>query len=54
MKKHGLVIHHVPPEVAADWERSIHATYPNLIGSLVPADMVAEVERLTGEYRASR
>lgn len=54
MKKHGLVIHHVPPEVAADWERSIRATYPKLIGPLVPADMVAEVERLTGEYRASR
>ncbi|MEE8499576.1 MAG: TRAP transporter substrate-binding protein DctP [Kiloniellales bacterium] len=54
MKKHGLVVHHVPPEVAADWERSIRATYPTLIGRLVPADMVAEVERLTSEYRASQ
>lgn len=54
MKKHGLVVHHVPPEVSADWERSIRATYPNLIGPLVPADMVAEIERLIGEYRASR
>lgn len=54
MKKHGLVVHHVPPEVAAEWERAIRAIYPKLIGPLVPADMAAEVERLTSEYRASQ
>lgn len=52
MKKHGLVVHHVPPEVIAHWERSARAAYPKLVGRVVPAAMVAEVERLRNEYRA--
>lgn len=54
MKKHGLVVHHVPPDVVADWQRSFLAGYPKLVGKVVPAEMVAEVERLRNEYRASR
>ena len=54
MKKHGLVVHQVPPEVAAHWERSARAGYSSLVGRVVPAEMVAEVERLRNEYRASR
>ncbi len=52
MLKHGLVIHAVPPEVAAEWEQSARAGYPKLVGCLVPAEIVAEVERLRDEYRA--
>lgn len=54
MKKHGLVVHHVPPDVAAEWERSARAHYPKLVQKIVPAEMVAEVERLRDEYRASQ
>lgn len=52
MKKHGLVVHHVPPDVAALWESRARAGYPKLIGQVVPAEMVAEVEKLRDEHRA--
>lgn len=51
MKQHGLVVHHVPPEVAAHWERSARAGYAKIVGAVVPPEMVAEVERLRNEYR---
>ncbi len=54
MKKHGLVVHQVPPAVAASWEKSARAGYASIVGRVVPAEMVAEVERLRNEYRASR
>lgn len=54
MKKHGLVVHHVPPDVVVQWEQSARAGYPKLIGKVVPAEMVAEVERLRNEYRTSQ
>lgn len=54
MKRHGLVVHPVPPEVVARWEKSARAGYAELVGKVVPAEMVAEVERLRNEYRASR
>ncbi len=52
MKKHGLVVHHVPPDVVAQWERSARAGYSKIVGKEVPAWVVAEVERLRDEYRA--
>lgn len=52
MKKYGLVVHHVPPDVVAEWERSARAGYPQIVGKVVPAAMVAEVDRLRNEYRA--
>ncbi|MFQ5916740.1 MAG: TRAP transporter substrate-binding protein DctP [Candidatus Binatia bacterium] len=54
MKRHGLVVHHVPPHVAAEWEKSARAAYPKFVGKVVPAEMVAEVERLRNEYRVSQ
>ncbi len=54
MKKHGLVIHEVPPEIVAQWEKNVLAAYPKLVGHVVPADAVVEVRRLRDEYRASR
>jgi TRAP-type C4-dicarboxylate transport system substrate-binding protein len=52
MQRHGLVVHTVSPEIAADWERRARAGYPKLMGCLVPAKIVAEAERLRDEYRA--
>jgi len=54
MKKHGLVVHHVPPEVVARWEKSARAGYPNLVGKVVPVKMFNEVERLRNEYRSQK
>ena len=52
MKKHGLVVHPVPLEVALLWEKSARAGYPKIVGKAVPAQMVAEVERISIGYRA--
>ncbi len=51
MKKHGLVVHPVPERLKAQWERSARLGYSKLVGTVVPADMVAEVERLRDDYR---
>lgn len=52
MLKHGLVRHSIPEDVAKQWERAVRAGYPRIIGSLVPASAVADVERLRAEYRS--
>lgn len=54
MKKHGLVVHPVPPDMVAHWERSATAAYPRLVGKVVSAEMFAEVERLRNEYRVAQ
>ncbi len=51
MTRHGLVVHQVPSDSIARWERSARCSYPTIIGNLVPAGMVAEVERLRNAYR---
>ena len=53
MVKRGLVVNHVPPEGVADFERvARESAWPKLIGNVVPAGIVAEVEKLREEYRA--
>ncbi len=54
MKKHGLTVHPVSADVAGEWEKRARAGYPKIIGQIVPAAMVAEVERLRDEYRAAK
>lgn len=53
MKRHGLVVHPVPPEARLEWEESARAGYARIVGGVVPAEIVAEVERLRDEYRDS-
>lgn len=54
MQKHGLVVHHLSPDLVGQWERSSRAHYPRMIGKIVPAEVVVEVERLRDEYRAAQ
>ena len=54
MKKRGLVVHPVTPELEAMWRREVEAIYPRLRGRLVPADLFDEVRRLLAERRARR
>lgn len=54
MKQHGLVVHPVPPEALAEWERQARAAYPRIMGKTIPAGMRGEVERLVAEFRAKR
>jgi TRAP-type C4-dicarboxylate transport system substrate-binding protein len=54
MKKRGLQVTPVPPAVEAEWRAMGESFYPQIRGSLVPADMFDEVRRLLAEYRGSR
>jgi hypothetical protein len=54
MKKRGLVVHRLTPELEALWRREVEAIYPRLRGKLVPADLFDEVRRLLQERRARR
>jgi TRAP-type C4-dicarboxylate transport system substrate-binding protein len=55
MKKRGLTVHAVPPEGVAEFERVARdSAYPKLIGPIVPAGIVAEVQALRDEFRAKR
>ena len=51
MKKRGLIVHPVTPEIEADWRRMAQDTYPRLRGTLVPADMFDQVLASVAEYR---
>ncbi len=53
MQKHGLSVHAVPEATVPAWENAARAGYSRLLDAIVPADMVAEVERLRDEYRAA-
>jgi len=55
MVKRGLVVNHIPPEGVAEFERvAIDSAYPKLIGHVVPAEIVAEVQKLRDEFRARK
>jgi hypothetical protein len=53
MQRHGLTVHAVPPDALAEWAKRFRANYPTIMGHNVPPELVAEVERLRDEYRAS-
>ncbi len=53
MKKRGLKVHPVSPELQEEWRRFAEAVYPRMRGSMVPADMFDEVLKLIREYRGS-
>ncbi|MBI2948888.1 MAG: TRAP transporter substrate-binding protein DctP [Verrucomicrobia bacterium] len=54
MKKRGLKVHSVTPEIESEWRRATEAVYPKIRGGIVPADIFDEVARLLKEHRAAR
>ena len=52
MRKAGLKVQTVTPEVDAEWRKEAEGFYPKIRGSIVPADLFDEVRRLLQEYRA--
>jgi TRAP-type transport system periplasmic protein len=52
MKKKGLVVQPVSPQVEKEWLRLTEILYPKIRGAKVPADIFDEVQRLVAEYRA--
>jgi len=53
MKKNGLTVHTLTPEMEAQWRAEVEKVYPEIRGKLVPADIFDEVVRLLKEYRAA-
>lgn len=53
MKKNGLTVHAVSPEMEKLWRAEVEKAYPEIRGRLVPADIFDEVVRLLKEYRAA-
>jgi len=54
MRKCGLRVHAVTPEVEAEWRREAEAAYPKIRGVIVPEDMFDEVVKQLKAYRAAR
>lgn len=54
MKKRGLKVHPLTPQLEAEWRRVMEEVlYPRIRGKMVPADVFDEVRRLLAEYRAT-
>ncbi len=53
MKKRGLVVHDVSPELRETWRKFVEPIYPRLRGTEVPAEQFDEVVKLLEEYRKS-
>ncbi|MGH9675874.1 MAG: TRAP transporter substrate-binding protein DctP [Candidatus Acidiferrum sp.] len=54
MKKRGLQVHPVPPELEAQWRKFLEGVYPKIRGTLVPADVFDEIQDLLAAYRAGQ
>src|SRR6516164_9619553 len=53
MKRRGLHVHAVSPELESEWRHFAEGIYPKMRGTMVPADMFDDVRRLVSEYRAA-
>jgi len=52
MQKRGLQVHLVSPEIENLWRTETEKFYPQIRGSLVPADIFDDVVKLLKEYRS--
>jgi TRAP-type C4-dicarboxylate transport system substrate-binding protein len=54
MKKRGLRVQSITPEIEAEWRQAAERMYPMIRGRMVPAEAFDRVQQLIGEYRAQR
>ena len=54
MRKRGLTVHPLTPEIEAEWRREVEAMYPKIRGRIVPAEIFDEVEKQLAINRAGR
>ena len=54
MRKRGLQVHAVTPELEAEWRKAVEAAYPKVRGGIVPAEIFDEVVKQLQAYRAAR
>jgi len=52
-KKWGLAVHTLTPDLERQWRTFAETIYPQVRGTLVPADVFDEARRLVAEYRVS-
>lgn len=52
MKRRGLIVHAVSPELESKWRTEAERFYPEIRGRIVPADIFDEALRLLDEYRS--
>lgn len=53
MKKRGLRVHALTPQLEAEWRELAQAAYPGIRGGMVPADMFDAVASALAEHRAA-
>jgi TRAP-type transport system periplasmic protein len=54
MRKRGLQVHAVSPDVRSEWEQLVARAYPAIRGGMVPADMFDAVQHSLAEFRSSQ
>ncbi len=54
MKKRGLVVHAVTPEITAEWQALAEQAYPKIRGTMVPADLFDRVLAEVAAHRAAK
>ncbi len=54
MKQHGLIVHDVTDDQYAQWEQLFQSVYPQISGTVVPADMMTLAIKYRDQYRASQ
>ena len=54
MRKRGLQVHPVTPELEAEWRREGEAVYPKIRGVVVPTEIFDQVVNQLKAYRAAR
>ena len=54
MKKRGLKVQPLTAELEAEWRKVAEHAYPMIRGSMVPAELFDEVQRLLQEYRSNQ
>jgi TRAP-type transport system periplasmic protein len=53
MKKRGLTVHPVTPQIDLEWQKLSEGLYPKIRGGIVPAELFDQVQSLLGQYRSS-
>jgi TRAP-type C4-dicarboxylate transport system substrate-binding protein len=53
MRSRGLEVRPATPEIEAAWLKAAEGIYPEIRGTLIPADMFDEVRRLRDAYRST-
>lgn len=54
MKTKGLIVHDITEDQRQQWETLFQSTYPQISGTVIPADMMAQAIQFRDEYRAKQ